>query len=106
MGDKLSEEEFKTCSEDFIAAGAIISYMKGTRSPESKAALDIYNSSKGNIEEMVKLSSSARQMVLKGFSTEVDQAWQFNRSKHVPLLEKGALINLAVPEYSPSITGV
>jgi 2-phosphosulfolactate phosphatase len=106
MGDKLSEEEFKTCSEDFIAAGAIISYMKGTRSPESKAAQDIYNSSKGDIEEMVKLSSSARQMILKGFSTEVDQACQFNKSKHVPLLEKGTLIDLAVPEYSPTTTEV
>jgi 2-phosphosulfolactate phosphatase len=106
MGDKLSEEEFKTCSEDFIAAGAIISYMKGVRSPESKAALDIYNTSKGDIEEMVKLSSSARHMTLKGFSTEVDQACQFNKSKHVPLLEKGTLIDLTVPEYSHTTTGV
>jgi 2-phosphosulfolactate phosphatase len=106
MGDKLSDDEFKTCSEDFIAAGAIISYMKGTRSPESNAAQDIYNSSKGDIEEMVKLSSSARQMILKGFSIEVDQACQFNKSKHVPLLEKGTLIDLAVPEYSPTTTEV
>ena len=106
VGDKLSEEEFKTCSEDFIATGAIISYMKGARSAESEAALDVYNSSKGNIEEMVKLSSSARQMMLNGFLLEVDQACQFNRSKNVPLLEEGALINLAVPEYSNTPTGV
>lgn len=106
MGDKLAEEEFKTCSEDFIAAGAIISYMKGSRSAESNAALDIYNSSKGNIEEMVKLSTSARQMMLHGFLVEVDQACQFNRSKNVPLLEEGTLINFAVPEYFNAPTGV
>ena len=106
VGDKLSEEEFKTCSEDFIAAGAIMSYLKGSRSAESNAALDIYNSSKGNIEEVVKLSTSARQMVLNGFLSEVEHACQFNRSKNVPLLEEGALINFAVPEYSNIPTGI
>lgn len=106
VGDKLSEEEFKTCSEDYIAAGAIISYMKGVRSAESRAALDIYNSSKGNLEEMVKLSSSARHMMLGGFLAEVDLACQFNRSKHAPLLEEDALIDLAVPEYFNTPTGV
>lgn len=106
VGDKLSEEEFKTCSEDFIAAGAIISYMKGSRSAESNAALDIYNSSKGNIEEMVKLSSSARKMILQGFLAEVEQACQYNKSKNAPLLEEGGLMNLVVPEYFNTPTGV
>ncbi len=106
MGDKISNEEFKTCSEDFIAAGAIISYMKGSRSPESKAAQDIYNTSKNDISAMVKLSISARQMMLKGFATEVDAACQFNKSKHVPLLDKGMLVDIAAPDFSQITTSV
>ena len=106
VGDKLSDEDFKTCSEDFIAAGAIVSYLKGDRTAESNAALDIYNSSKGNIEEMVKLSSSARQMMMNGSLPEVELACQFNKSKNVPLLEEGAWLNLAIPEYSPTPTGI
>lgn len=104
VGDKLAEEEFKTCSEDFIAAGAIISYLKGIGTAESDAALDVYNSSKGNLEEMIRLSSSARKMLLSGYLTEVDEACQFNKSKNVPLLEEGSLINLAIPEYSSAPT--
>ena len=106
VGDKLSDEDFKTCSEDFIAAGAIVSYLKGDRTAESNAALDIYNSSKDDIEEMVKLSSSARHMILNGFSPEVDQACQFNRSKNVPLLEDGTLINLTAKEHFDMPSGV
>ncbi len=106
VGDKLAEENYKTCSEDFIAAGAIISYLKGTHSAESRAAQDIYNSSKDDIEEMVKLSSSARTMMLEGFGEEVDLACQFNRSKRIPFLDRGVLVDLAAPEYDNSPTSV
>jgi 2-phosphosulfolactate phosphatase len=79
--------------EDLIGAGAIISYLKGDLSPESKSALAIYESVKNNLSEVIKKCSSGKELIEKGFEEDVNLACEMNVSECVPVLKDGAYIN-------------
>ena len=80
--------------EDFIGAGAIISYLKGSLSPESKSALAVFESVKENLLEEIKKCSSGRELIERGFENDVNLACELNVSDCVPLLIEGAYRNI------------
>ncbi|MGB1242324.1 MAG: 2-phosphosulfolactate phosphatase [Chitinophagales bacterium] len=76
--------------EDLLGAGAIISYLKGRLSPESKTALAVFCSLQKHILEELKNCSSGKELIERGFEADVILASQLNISKCVPILKEGA----------------
>jgi 2-phosphosulfolactate phosphatase len=92
-GEQWKDGSLRPAFEDLIGAGAIISFFEGTLSPESKMALTVFNET-GNITEQIKRCSSGKELIAKGFDSDVRIAADFNVSKNVPLLTSGAYIGL------------
>lgn len=90
----LSGGSIRFAIEDLIGAGAIISYLKGNLSPESKSALAVYESVKENLLEEIKNCSSGKELIERGFEEDVNLACEFNVSDCVPVLIEGAYRNI------------
>ncbi|MBS1493828.1 MAG: 2-phosphosulfolactate phosphatase [Bacteroidetes bacterium] len=93
-GEKWQDGSLRFAIEDYIGAGAIISYLKGILSPESKSALAVYQSVKENLLEEIKKCSSGKELVERGFEEDVNLACEFNVSECVPFLKNGAYENI------------
>lgn len=92
-GEKWDDGSIRFAIEDLIGAGAIISYLIGNISPESKIALEAFQSSKVNLKDVIGNSISGRELIEKGYEEDVDLACEFNASSTVPELKEGCFIN-------------
>ncbi len=81
--------------EDLLGAGAVIYFLqsnlqsKKNLSPESKAALAVYESMKDNLPGEIKSCSSGKELIEKGFEEDVDLACELNVSECVAVLKNG-----------------
>ena len=85
-GEKWTDKSLRVAYEDFIGAGAIISYLTGKLSPESKASLKIFESSSNTLLEDIKNCSSGKELIDRGFEKDILLACDFNSSDNVPVL--------------------
>jgi 2-phosphosulfolactate phosphatase len=88
-GEQWPGDSLRPAFEDLLGAGAIISFLKGSLSPESKAALAVFKEMR-NMQEQIKRCSSGKELIAKGFESDVRIASDFNVSKNVPMLVDGA----------------
>jgi 2-phosphosulfolactate phosphatase len=88
-GEQWPGGSLRPAFEDLLGAGAIISFLEGTRSPESMAALSVFNES-GDMHEQMKRCSSGKELIAKGFEEDVRIASAFKVSKNIPVLTHGA----------------
>ncbi|MCW3126649.1 MAG: 2-phosphosulfolactate phosphatase [Bacteroidetes bacterium] len=92
-GEIWPDSSLRPALEDMIGAGAIISYLKGRLSPESIAALSVFNDCK-DIYEQISRSSSGKELIAMGFEEDVRIASKYNVSDSLPVLLKGAYTKL------------
>lgn len=88
-GEQWPDQSLRVAFEDAVGAGAIISYLTGILSPESKASLAIFESAKSSLLADIKNCSSGKELIERGFEQDIDLACDFNVSSHVPLLKEG-----------------
>lgn len=93
-GEKWEDGSIRFAIEDLIGAGAIISYLQGNFSPESKIALSVYQSAKNNLADEIKNCISGRELIEKGFTEDVELACEINESNCVPLLKDNSYSNI------------
>ncbi|WP_414568787.1 2-phosphosulfolactate phosphatase [Nostoc sp. CCY 9925] len=79
--------------EDLIGAGAILSYLPGSLSPETEAAVAAFQAFQHDLVGYLKKCSSGKELIEKGFEPDVELAAAFNVSNCVPLLTGNAYIN-------------
>jgi 2-phosphosulfolactate phosphatase len=84
-----SKGSLRFAIEDLIGAGAIISFLKGSLSPESESALAVYESVKNDLKEEIKKCSSGKELIERGFEEDVNLACELNVSDCVPVLTNG-----------------
>lgn len=87
-----SKDSLRFAIEDLIGAGAIISFLKGSLSPESKSALAVYESAKENLLQEIKNCSSGKELIERGFDEDVNLACEINVSNCVPVLRNGRYV--------------
>lgn len=97
-GERWSNHTLRPAIEDWIGAGAILSYLAGRLSPEAELAIAAYESRRPNLERLIKQCNSGQELIKQGFEQDVDLALQLNTSDCVPTLTKGTYINLAKKE--------
>ena len=100
-GEQWPDGTIRFAFEDLMGAGAILSHLSGTFSPECKSALMLFNGLKHYLLEEVKESSSGRELLDRGFEKDVALACALNVSQAVPLLENGCFKDASEKEQRP-----
>jgi len=86
-GERWRDGSLRPCWEDMVGAGAIISNLPGSLSPEASAAREVFQSVKGNICGLMLSCASGRELVERGFSADVRLASEYASSTTVPFLD-------------------
>jgi 2-phosphosulfolactate phosphatase len=81
--------------EDLLGAGAIISHLRGSRSPEAVAAVAVFRHFEPDLVKTLKQCASGKELIEKGFTPDVELAGQVDCSSAVPVLREGAFVNQA-----------
>ncbi len=89
-GERWSDQSLRPAIEDLLGAGAIISALEGSRSPEAELATDSFSSSQNRLREIISKSSSGKELIQKGFGADVDLACELDCSTCAPLYCDGA----------------
>jgi 2-phosphosulfolactate phosphatase len=88
-GEQWDHGELRPGFEDLAGAGMIISYLHGSLSPESKAALSVFQYAAGNLEKEIRNCSSGKELAERGFEKDISLACAMNVSDSVPKLIEG-----------------
>ena len=104
-GEKWQDWSLRPSFEDLIGAGAIISYLHGTLSPEAQGAMFAYHGAYQSLRHLIKQCNSGKELIERGFEDDVDLAAALDVSHCVPILTEGAYINhLSVPRMGQKLS--
>jgi 2-phosphosulfolactate phosphatase len=92
-GEKWSDGSLRPSFEDLIGAGAILSYLKGSFSPEAQSAVVAYRGVCQSLKRLMKQCGSGQELIARGFEQDVDLALEIDVSDCVPTLVDGAYAN-------------
>jgi 2-phosphosulfolactate phosphatase len=85
-GERWDDGTLRPCLEDLLGAGALISYLRGTFSPEAIAAKSAFESASEGIFNWLKDCSSGKEKLSRNEENDVGLAAQLNVSECVPIL--------------------
>jgi 2-phosphosulfolactate phosphatase len=91
-GERWPDQSLRPAIEDWIGAGAILSYLQGQLSPEAEAAIAAFENYQRSSRRLHQCSSG-KELIAKGFAADVELAAQLNVSDGVPLLTNAAYKN-------------
>lgn len=95
-GERWENGSMRPALEDLLGAGAIVSCIQGTKSPEARAAAAAFQSAKKYLKETLESCSSGRELIERGFYGDVELASELDASSSVPLLDGVAFENQTV----------
>jgi 2-phosphosulfolactate phosphatase len=81
-GERWPDGSLRPCVEDWVGAGAIISYLSGSVSPEADLASVAFEVFGSRLRDCV----SGRELIKRGFEDDVEFACELNASEEVPRL--------------------
>lgn len=84
--------------EDLMGAGAIISHLRGRLSAEARAALAAFREAQPDLVQRLRECGSGKELIGRGFSTDLELASQLDVSEAAPTLIEDA--------FGPSSTPV
>ena len=79
--------------EDWIGAGAVISTLSGSYSPEAQIAVGAFHRVRSSLEDL-RACSSGKELIERGFVSDVDLAAECNVSHTVPRLVDRAFVSV------------
>ena len=89
-GEKWKDSTLRPSFEDFVGAGAIISYLQGSLSPEAQLAVAAYQGVRKTLTNLIKQCGSGKELIARGFERDIELAAELNISNCVPTLIEGA----------------
>jgi 2-phosphosulfolactate phosphatase len=91
-GERWSDGSLRPALEDLIGAGAILSYLDGRLSPEAEAAVAVFRRWEDDLVTALRKCSSGKELIARGFATDIELAATFNTSNCVPLFTHNAYV--------------
>ena len=88
-GEKWPDGSLRPALEDWLGAGAVIATLDGSKSPEATAAERMFVTANNDVAELVRSCASAREIVDRGFASDVELAVEIDCSDVVPVLKNG-----------------
>lgn len=89
-GERWSDDKLRPAWEDLVGAGAIISELAGSPSPEAEAAAAAFRAARRELPERLRGCTSGRELIERGFTTDVALAGELNADHCAPVLRNGA----------------
>ena len=86
-GEKWPDGSLRPSLEDWLGAGAIISHLSGTWSPEAKAAAAAFNAHQADLLGALRTCPSGLELIDRGYGEDVEIACQYDVSTAVPRFE-------------------
>lgn len=80
--------------EDYLAAGAIITYASLHRSAEAEVSARAFAASKNDLVQLLRDSFSGRYLVERGMTIDIDHAAQMNMYNVVPQVLGGTIVHI------------
>ncbi|NKB57917.1 MAG: hypothetical protein GKS00_16460 [Alphaproteobacteria bacterium] len=93
--ERWPDRTLRPAIEDIIAAGAIISFCSGAKSPEAKFAQRAFETARESLEQTYRECASGNELVTRGHEDDVRLCTELNVSDCVPSLVDGAYRNVA-----------
>lgn len=93
-GEHWPNGSLRPCLEDLLGAGALISQLEGSRSPEAESAAGVWSTVRNHdVAAMLRASGSGRELHAKGHADDVEYAAEVEASSVVPVLIGGRFVN-------------
>ena len=89
-GERWEDETLRPAFEDLIGAGAIIHGLRGSLSPEAFAAVAVWDQVQNDLPGLLRQCSSGKELIERGFATDVEITALANVSDCIPMLANGA----------------
>jgi 2-phosphosulfolactate phosphatase len=89
-GEKWPDGSLRPALEDWLGAGAIISHLSGSYSPEARAAAAAFEAHQDALLEALRACPSGLELINKGYGEDVEIAGRTNASRTVPQFEPPA----------------
>ena len=93
-GEKWENGTLRPAVEDLIGAGAILSYLSGSLSPEAAAAVAVFDTFKNDLLDVLRKCSSGKELISRGFESDVELAAAINISDCVPVFTQKSYVKL------------
>lgn len=85
-GERWPDDRLRPAVEDLIGAGAIISHLAGSKSPEARAAQAVFAASRTDLARIISASASGQELIQRGFTADVDCSSHLDCSESAPFL--------------------
>jgi 2-phosphosulfolactate phosphatase len=83
--------ELRIAIEDYLGAGAILSYLSYEQSPEARVCAGAFVQAPEQLKALLWECGSGRELRAKGFGHDVEHAAQLNLYEEVPLMQEDRL---------------
>jgi 2-phosphosulfolactate phosphatase len=93
-GELWDGKNLRPSLEDIIGAGAILSYLNGSKSVEAQGAIVTFDAFADDLPDAIRSASSGKELIERGYPEDCDLATQLNISNTVPILIERAFTSL------------
>jgi 2-phosphosulfolactate phosphatase len=93
-GERWHDNTLRPAIEDLLGAGAIISELGGSPSPEALVACATFEHFRNRLPTTLFECVSGLELTERGYPTDIEFASQHNISDAVPMLKDGAYVNI------------
>lgn len=87
------ENSLRPSIEDYLGAGAVLSYLEGEKSPEAEVCIGAFQNAKEKITELIWECGSGRELRQKGFEEDVSHCSRLNIYETVPILNNDHFVS-------------
>ena len=92
-GERWPDDSLRPAVEDLIGAGAIISCLGGSKSPEARAAEAVFEASRTDLARILAACASGQELIQRGYRADVEHASRLGCSESVPLLQDESYVD-------------
>ena len=89
-GELWQDGSLRPSLEDLLGAGAVLSHLGGTPSPEACSAIAAWRDAERSVGERLATCFSGQELISRGLTDDVAYASEVDASAVVPILEDGA----------------
>ena len=94
--EKGARSDLRMAIEDYLGAGAVLSNLPHSKSPEAQVCESAFADNKSRVDELLWDSISGRELREMGFEGDVSFASRLDSIETVPVLKEGAFERLGV----------
>jgi 2-phosphosulfolactate phosphatase len=91
-GERWADGSLRPCLEDWLGAGAVLSHLSGSRSPEAEAAIAVFHRYRETLADAIRQCSSGRELEARGQLNDLALAADLDVSACAPRFDGVAFV--------------